>query len=586
MKSRTNLYQATWSSPLTDRLLLEGGVSRYFQVLPRDDEPDAFEQSILEQSTNLRFRSQSTYPRNDGVIDHYRVALSKISGAHAFKIGLQYEHQFASDTDRNKGAVSYRTLNGIPNQVIYYTYPYAWQSTMEPLSLYAQDQWTLRRWTINAGLRYDQFKSSYPSSHVDATRWLPIARDYPGADVLNWKDLDPRLGVSWDLFGNGHTAIKATLNRYILQEGKIQTNAVHPVIAATNSIARTWTDTNVDFNVQGDPLNPAANGELGPSPNSNFGKPITTLHFDPDWTNGYGTRPFNWETSVGVQHEIMPRLSMTAGYFRRLYGNFIVTDNLLVNPSDYDPYCITAPSDPRLPAGRGQQICGLYDLNPSKVGRVDQRRTYSGKYGKQYEHWNGVDVTINARLPNRVLLQGGMSTGKRMSDNCGVVTKVNNPSTYLCHQESPFLTQVKFLGSYPLPWWGAQVSATFQHLRPDPTGAYKGFLFGMSAQYVATNAVIAPSLGRNLSGGAPNATIELLQPGLFLDYLNQLDLRLAKTFLLRGATLQGFFDTYNVFNANPVLRYSTAYGTNGANWLIPQAALPGRLIRFGAQLKF
>jgi hypothetical protein len=110
----------------------------------------------------------------------------------------------------------------------------------------------------------------------------------------------------------------------------------------------------------------------------------------------------------------------------------------------------------------------------------------------------------------------------------------------------------------------------------------------MRAFYVATNATIAPSLGRNLSAGAQNVTIDLLEanPGMYLDYLNQFDFRLAKTFAAGGVSMQGLLDIFNVFNGNSVLRYNTAYGTDGANWLVPTAALPGRLIRLGAQLKF
>jgi len=86
------------------------------------------------------------------------------------------------------------------------------------------------------------------------------------------------------------------------------------------------------------------------------------------------------------------------------------------------------PSDPRLPEGGGQRICGLYDLNPSKVGLVDLLRANSGKFGSQYRHWNGVDLTMNARLPNGLLLQGGVSTGKSMTDDCQVAAKIGRPS--------------------------------------------------------------------------------------------------------------------------------------------------------------
>jgi hypothetical protein len=53
------------------------------------------------------------------------------------------------------------------------------------------------------------------------------------------------------------------------------------------------------------------------------------------------------------------------------------------------------PTDARLPGGGGGQMCGLYDLNPSKVGLVDTIQTELVDYGKQQEHYDGVDVTVN-----------------------------------------------------------------------------------------------------------------------------------------------------------------------------------------------
>ena len=109
MTSRAQLIQGTWTSPVTNRLLVAAAVSRYYQVLPRDQEPDALESSVLEQSTGLRSRSQVGYARNDGIIDHYRASVSYVSGAHALKIGMEVEHQWANDADHNIGAKSYRS---------------------------------------------------------------------------------------------------------------------------------------------------------------------------------------------------------------------------------------------------------------------------------------------------------------------------------------------------------------------------------------------------------------------------------------------------------------------------------------------
>lgn len=587
MRPRTRLYQGTWTNPLTNRLLLEAGLSFYPVAFPRDPQPDATEPSILEQSTGLRFRSASTYVRNDQQLDTYRASLSYITGQHALKFGIYYIRGYQPDKIWTIGDFEYRTLNGVPNQVTYWTTPYTNDLAMQPLSLFVQDQWTLNRWTVNAGLRFDRLLAFYNDVYVPPTQFLPVPREFPGADVVDWKDLNPRLGVSRDLFGNGKTAVKATLNRYVVQEGRIPLMDVHPTVAATNNIARTWTDANRDFTVQGDPLNPASNGELGPSPNVNFGQPTLTYRHDQDFANGWGTRTHNWEASLSVQHELVPRVSVTAAYFRRIYGNFKVIDNMRVSPSDYDPYCIPAPADSRLPGGGGFQICDLYDLNPSKVGLVDNVRTTSEKYGKQMEHWDGGDLTVNARLGGGVLLQGGFSGGKTMTDNCDVVTKVDNPSQRFCHQESKFLTQMKFVGSYTLPA-KIQMSATYQTLVPDPEAAFTYNSMGMHANYVATNQVIRPSLGRNLAAGAnATASVNLIDPGsLYGDRMHQLDLRLAKEFATRGVRFKAIADFYNMLNSNTITRFNPSYGTSGASWLVPQEVLPGRLFRLGVQVNF
>ncbi|MBM3772003.1 MAG: hypothetical protein FJW27_12115 [Acidimicrobiia bacterium] len=194
---------------------------------------------------------------------------------------------------------------------------------------------------------------------------------------------------------------------------------------------------------------------------------------------------------------------------------------------------------------------------------------------------------MNSRLANGFLLQGGLSVGRRMTDNCDVVAKIDNPSQYLCKQVGNWLPQIKFLGTYPLPWQDIQLSGTFQRTIPEPAGGARFNGMGLSAVYTATNAVVRPSLGRNLSAGAnANASVELLGPGLFPDTTYQFDLRLAKTIRIRASRIQGQVDVYNVLNANPVMRYSTAYGTNGSGWFIPQALMPGRIVRFGAQVSF
>lgn len=97
-------------------------------------------------------------------------------------------------------------------------------------------------------------------------------------------------------------------------------------------------------------------------------------------------------------------------------------------------------------------------------------------------------------------------------------------------------------------------------------------------------AQIAPSLGRNLAGGARSATVPLVRSGtLYGERMSQLDLRVAKYFKNGRSRLGVLADLYNLFNANAVLTQNNTYG---ANWQVPTAVLSGRLAKFGIQLDF
>ena len=592
MTAQNNLFQGIWTSAISSRILIEVAASRYRNGLPRGQEPEATESSITDIGIGIRYRSNNSYATNDAVMSHYRASISYVTGSHALKVGFESERQYADDSDFLFGSQRFTFLNGAPLRVIYDTKPYDWESNMDPTSFYIQDQWTVNRLTANIGLRYDQFNSSYPASLNPPTRFVSFVRDYPGADVFGWKDLSPRMGMAWDVTGDGSWAIKASLNRYIQQEGKIRTAyRAHPVRASTNSVTRSWTDTNGDFVPDGDFFNPDANGEIGPSPDVAFGRPRLTQIFDDDWRNGYGTRPHNWEGTVSVDHDFNSIVSMHLAYVRRSYGNFIVNDNTLIDFNDFDQYSITAPLDSRLPGGGGNVISDLYDIDPAKRGQVLNRLTRSEEFGNRVENWQGVDILLAARANNGAMIQGGVSSGRHLTDMCDVVVNMDNPSTYNCHRESPYLTQVKFFAAYPLPG-DFRLSAVFQHVQLDPTNRFRptsAQQFGMSANYVATNAEIAPSLGRNLSNGVRGTVgINIIEqnPALYLDKVNQLDLRLAKSFNFGGTRLEGLFDLYNVTNGNPVMQYNTAYGRTGANWMLPRANLPGRMMRLGVQLNF
>jgi hypothetical protein len=272
---------------------------------------------------------------------------------------------------------------------------------------------------------------------------------------------------------------------------------------------------------------------------------------------------------------------VTAGYYRNSSGNFRVTDNLVVGPEDYDPYCITARVDPQLPGGGGYPICGLYDVVPSKVGLVQNLVTRASHYGKQTQVSDFLSFTINARPRSGAQLGGGIDTGRTVADSCFVV---DSPQQLLnCRVVTPFKaqTQLKLFGSYPLP--GEFVlSGTFQQIAGIP----------IAANYQATNAEIMPSLGRNLSACrgqttcSATALVPLIAPQtMFEDGRTQLDLRLSKLVRIGPRVrIQANLDVYNALNANTVVAINTTYGS--ASWRRPTVVLDSRLVQFGGQVSF
>ena len=252
---------------------------------------------------------------------------------------------------------------------------------------------------------------------------------------------------------------------------------------------------------------------------------------------------------------------MDVGYFRRWYGNFTVTDNLAVAPTDYSTFSVTAPDDPRLPDGGGYLSAGSTTSTRTRRGR-STTTSLGDDYGKQIEHWNGVDVTVNARLGQAALLQGGLSTGRTTTDNCEIAAEGDNPSTRFCHVETAFLTQVKFLGTYTMPRVDVQVSGTYQSI-PGPQ---------IAANYVAPNALVAPSLGRTV-GQRQNVNVALVEPGtMYGERLNQVDLRFAKILKFGRTRTALSLDLFNAFNRNTVLTVNN----NFASWRQPQWILQAR----------
>ncbi|HEY3159575.1 MAG TPA: carboxypeptidase regulatory-like domain-containing protein [Vicinamibacterales bacterium] len=591
------LYQATWNAPVTSRLLFEAGASVVQGSWPQFRQPEVGQRdiSMVESTTGIRFNSLD-FLRYYNDVPRYsqRGSMSYVTGSHAFKAGFQLEQaKYDLGIIVPPNDLNYTLRNGVPTGLTQWATPYFSRDRVRDYGYFAQDQWTIERLTLNYGVRFEYFNGFTPEQQVPATPngWVP-ARTFAAAKHNPlWWDWNPRVGAAYDLFGDGRTALKMSIGRFVAKTGVTFTNNLNPITTSINSVTRTWNDSNGNFIPDCDLANRAANGECGAMANQNFGGRAITTRYAQDVLDGWGIRGYNWDFTAELQHQLAKGVSMSAGYYRNWYGNFWATDNTLVSPADFAPFCITAPSDARLPGGGGYDVCGLADVVPSKFGLVDSIVTQSSHFGDRQLVNDFFNVTLNARLGNGVLFGGGIDTGRSVDDRCFVV---DSPQDLLnCRVVTPLSgnTQVKAFGTYPLPY-DFLVSAVFQNIAgPDVT-----------ASYAATNAEAARSLGRDLaacSGRVPcPATVSVTRPDtpsgvgvplirpaqLWEDRMTRLDLRLARRFRTGARTvLQGNFNVYNVFNSSAVAVLNTNYGSR---WLEPSRIQDGRMIQFSATFSY
>jgi hypothetical protein len=619
-----HIQTVAWSSPFTNRLLFEAGwgnyLSRYANLAPRiDGSHNDNLISIVEQCSAgcannggiagliYRFNQplQQGFERHQiGTLAQMRASASYVPGAHNMKFGYQGNLSHPSQEYHNfTPFIQYRFNNGIPNQLnqtAVYPGTVKFQRNILMTSFYAQDTYTRDRLTLQGGIRYDGIGTGYPDTGAGGPDYqlMPTRIFYPAGttDEIHWRDVTPRMGAAYDLFGNGRTAVKVNVGKYLTALTASNSDLdLNPLIRAALQTTRTWADANGNFVPDCNLVATTANGECGAMDNQNFGKEIFTKSFDENLIHGWGKRTYNWEMGVSLQHEVLPRVGMTVGYYRRWFGNFYTSNNRLTTTADYTPFSVPIPVDPRLPGGGGGTVTGLYNLVPGKVGQEDLYSQLSSEFGEMTENWHGVDVSLNARLRNGLTVQGGTSSGRRLQDNCALrsalpetyswnqttavqTTRVTTSTAALpdpwCRIEEPFLTSFRGLATYVVPKVDVQVSGTW---RSDPGDELR-------ADYVVTNAIAAPSLGRNLSSG--NVTVNLIPRGtLYAARRNNIDLRIAKILRFGTTRTQVGVDLYNVMNSDAVTTFNNGYSPTGA-WLTPTGIAPARYARLNLQLDF
>ncbi len=558
--------QVRWTSSLSNRWLVELGASEFY-VRWRHEPQQGMYELIPEIDFATGQVSGSTPARGTQGDLRWatKASTSYVTGSHNFKAGV----------DTTWGSLNQDTVFFADVRALYFFAgnPLLVHVTGAPLGnyetqiqrdvgVYAQDQWTIDRLTLNLGARYDWFRGGVPPQQAPAGTWVG-ARDLPALDGPSFHNGSVRFGVAYDLFGDGRTALKGNVNQYISAENVLTTLDANPFCCDSRVFPRqenrAWTDLDGNGDVIDRTNNRIQLEEVGPSPQgADFGTSTDVVRLDPSLQ-----RDGNWEYSVTLQHELLPGLSVTGGWYRRDFTNQFWTDNRLLGPENYTPFTFTGPVDPRLPNGGGELITA-YNLNPSHFGIGRDRLL--GNSDLNDIRYTGYEVIVDGRLPNGGFFGGSVTTEKTQVDTC----EVDNPNQLRhCDHARPYQSFYKVHGAYPLPG-GVMLS---------------GFLQGMPGPEDSANFTVTtlPD-GSRLTGGQ-RITIDLLAPEtLFLPRQTNLDMRFSRQFTTAGGmSIVPLVDIYNIFNAHTTLGWNSTYGPD---WQRINRIMRPRFARLGLEIEW
>ncbi len=546
-------YVAQYNHVLGQRLVLDARVGRMWGVFPVRYQPDVRPTDIAIRDV-VRFtrinaaETQSLNPngRYQGSFTGSYFLDSAGAGTHDVKLGLQVSREQVEYERIRNGDVLLELRDGVPFQAQLSNTPINSDHRLNTWGIFLQDRWTIGRATINAGVRIDAVSAYLPAQTSPAGTYVE-ARSFPKTDVFDFgPNVAPRLGFSYDLFGNGRTALKAYYGRFYNQFGSQIAEAANPNAIVNQAV--TWTDLN--GNVVLEP------GELGTF--TGFPRGLFPT------VDGGATRPFSQEYNVGFEQQLPGNIAVGVSYHRREHRNGLGILDRARGPETYAPIQRSY-VDPV--SGQTQSIT-IYNLRPEFI---NARERYISNVDILRSNYDGIQFDFQKRMSNRWQVLAGASFQKhRGFDHSGTYTGVDfsNPNSAINRDDGSVFIDLPWTvtasGTYQLPY-GVLFSGKYTARAGDPLNRTTVFT--------------------GLTASQASETIRLAQRGS--DRTEKVtkfvDLRLARRFRIGGASVEPALDLFNVLNANHVLLQTEQIGTT---WGRPTRILTPRIIRFGLTARF
>ena len=565
--------QARYTASISNRLLVEAGFSVQYNKWRREqfswNEGRPSTRDVSTGKEGGAFWITGWQPEKSR---YFKSSLSYVTGSHNFKAG--FEHRWGSiELDQPMFADTRQYFyNGPDNPIgiMVLATPlgrglgqegnYKGQIDFDS-GLFAQDSWTLGNWTLNLGVRADLFSSSVPPQYAPAGTWVP-ERTFPHYAGPAWNTIVARIGVAYDVFGDGRTALKGTAHQYVSSESTRLAMEVNPLSSFTWSGAqeyRSWDDLDGNRSIVG-PDGSIQRNEVGASPNVNFGTANDLTDLDLD-------REGHWEFNAQLQHELVSGVSTSFGWYRRNYYNQWHRANLSQDANSFSPFNVTGPADPRLQQWSAQALT-LYNVNPEAYGNVSRGIRTTPLNDRRYD---GFEWTLDGRLPNGAFFGGSITTEKTQEDVCGVdetaTAQWYNLSLW-CDAPRAWQSLYKAHGAYPLP--GGLIVSGFVQGYPGP-------------DVDANQTFTAMEDGTGLTEGQ-NITVDLLPHDvLFLPFQRKVDIRVMRRFNIGNTQIAPVLDIFNLLNANTVTSENQTFGSE---WQRIRTIMQARYMRVGLELEW
>lgn len=541
-----HIIQGQWTSFLSDNLYIDLRYGYKNLRFPLSYQPEVKAtdyarvddiRSTLTGAAEFDFTNIATRHQVNASVTYYRDKF--LGGSHDIKFGFEYARSLNAYKFKANGDMVMHFLDGVPAYVLAWNTPVDQKSLFQVTSLYIQDSYTIgRRLTFNLGARFEAFEGWNPAQSSPGGNFYPARSFTKKRDIPNWKDIVPRFGVTYDLFGNGKTAIKLTANRYTQSEGTRFPEALNP--NALGGDIRLWNDTSRDLLAQ--------KGELS-APVFVFGG--VGVRLDPNCS-----RPYSDEFTVGIDHELFKDFGISATYYYRKNKNLLGRINEAVPTGSYTPVTVPTPE---------AKTITVYNQNPATVGLVDRVLTNIPDF---YEKYNGFEITVRKRFSHNWQMMAGYTRGAAKGYNLFTVwgfvdyndpnATINERDAYMANDSTNIF---KLVGTYVFPY-GISVSANFRH--------YTGFPITRLFTVTGLNqGPITVALEPRGTHRYPNATI--------------LDLSAIKTFRFKNINMEVIGNVFNVFNAATTISMVTSVGPY---YGMPSKILSPIIASFGLRLSF